>query len=69
MEVAVTATRGRVVQTRGGKEPYKVVLEHEGRKDTEHPVPTVRDGENIIKQETPTPPARDTTYDRPAPDA
>jgi hypothetical protein len=65
----LTATRGHVVQTPDEKEPYKVVLEHEGGKDTEQPVPTVREGEELIKQETPTPPERDKTHDRPAPEA
>jgi hypothetical protein len=68
-EAAVTANRGHVVQTPGEDEPYKVVLEHEASKDTEHPVSTVKEGEELIKKETPTPPERDTTHDYPAPKA
>jgi hypothetical protein len=69
MEVVMTATRGRVVQTPAAKEPYKVILEHEAGKDTEHAVSTVREGEALIAQETPKPPERDTTRDQPASDA
>jgi hypothetical protein len=65
----MTATRGHVVRTPGEEEPYKVVLEHEGSKDTEQPVPTMREGEELIKQETPTPLARDTSFDRPPSDS
>ena len=59
------ATRGRVVQTRGDKKPYKVVLEHEDGEDTEHAVTTMREGEALIKAETPKPPKRDKSRDHP----
>jgi hypothetical protein len=65
----MAATDGHIVLTPGAKEPYKVVLEHEGAKDTEHPVLTIREGEALIKQETPIPPKRDATFDHPAYDA
>jgi hypothetical protein len=65
----MAASRGRVVQTPAGGKPYKVVLEHEGGPDTEEPVCTVREGEDLIKEETPSPPEHDTTFDRPAPDS
>ncbi|MDB5713771.1 MAG: hypothetical protein JWO15_1168 [Sphingomonadales bacterium] len=64
----MAATRGHVVQTPAKEEPYKVVLEHEIGPDTNEPVASVREGENLIKEETPTPPKRDTTRDRPATD-
>jgi hypothetical protein len=69
MEVTVAATRGHVVKAPSESEPYKVVLEHEDGKETEQLVPIVRDGEALIKQETPAPPERDTTRDRPSPNA
>jgi hypothetical protein len=60
----MTATRGRVVQTPTKEKPYKVVLEHGDSADTEHPVSTMREGEALIRLETPAPPARDTSSDR-----
>jgi hypothetical protein len=65
----MAATRGRIVQTPTEKKPYKVVLEHEGGTDTERPVSTMREGEALIRLETPAPPARDTARDRPLLDA
>lgn len=64
----MAATRGHVVLTPDQTEPYKVILEHEGSPDTERPVSTVREGEGLIKQETPTPPERDASHDRLASD-
>jgi hypothetical protein len=54
----MAAIRGRIVQTPGEDKPYKVVLEHEGGGNTEHPVSTMREGEVLIKRHTPTPPKR-----------
>lgn len=65
----MAATRGRIVKTPTKKKPYKVVLEHEGGFATERGVDTMREGEAIIREETPTPPARDTTRDQPNGDA
>ena len=65
----MTAMRGRVVRTPRGEKPYKVVLEHDGRVDTEQAVHTIREGEALIRKETPTPPGRDTSRDRPRSDA
>jgi hypothetical protein len=65
----MSAKRGRVVQTRTSEKPYKVVLEHDGSADTEHPVSTMREGEAFIRLETPAPPARDTSRDRSLHDA
>jgi len=62
----MVATRGRIVQTPTKNKPYKVVLEHEDSGDTEEPVATIREGEAVIKKETPTPPKRDRLYDRDA---
>jgi len=61
----MTATRGRVVQTPTKKKPYKIILEHEGAPDTEQSVATMREGEAIIKDETPTPPERNRSRDEP----
>jgi hypothetical protein len=59
------ATGGRVVTTPEERKPYKVILEHDGGPDTEEPVATVKEGEDLIKQEMPTPPERDKTRDTP----
>lgn len=53
------ATRGRIVQTPGEAQPYKVVLEHRDRPDTDHAFDNMREGEAFIRAETPTPPKRD----------
>jgi hypothetical protein len=63
------ATGGYVVSTRETDEPYKVVLEHGHGSNTEHPVATMREGEALIKQETPEPQERNTLLDRKAGDA
>ena len=65
----MTAISGRIVQTPTKKKPYKVVLKHEGSLDTEQDVETIREGEALIREETPTPPKRNTSRDRPAGDA
>lgn len=41
---------GRVVLTPDEDHPYKVVLEHEGDQFSEHPVQSVREGEELIRQ-------------------
>ena len=51
-------TRGRVVITPGQKQHYKIVLEHEDGEITEHPVATIREGEDLIRLRVlPPPPA------------
>jgi hypothetical protein len=62
----MVATRGWVVQTLTREKPYKVVLEHEGAADTEHPVSTMREGEALIRLETTSPLARETSRDAPS---
>jgi hypothetical protein len=62
----MVATRGRIVQTPTSEKPYKVVLEHDGRMDSEHPVWTMREGEALIRLETPDPLARETARDGPS---
>jgi hypothetical protein len=69
MEAIMAATRGHIVKTPGKNKPYKAVLEHEQGDNTEHPVSTIREGEAFIRDETPTPPKRDTSRDRKAPNA
>lgn len=45
---------GRVVKTPKADQPYKVVLEYEGGSaETEHPVSSVREGEVLIRQRSP----------------
>jgi hypothetical protein len=46
---------GRVCRTPGEEKPYKVVLEHEDHHISEHPVATVREGEEMIRRSTPRP--------------
>jgi hypothetical protein len=58
------ATGGRLVQTPKKKKKYKVVLEHEDRADTEESVNTMREGEALLREKTPTPPERDKSRDR-----
>ncbi len=49
--------QGRVVITPGQKQSYKVVLEHECGERTEHPVRTIREGEDLIRLRVSPPPA------------
>lgn len=65
----MAATSGRIVKTPTKEKPYKVVLEHSGSADTDQGVETMREGEALIREETPTPAERDTSRDQPAPDA
>jgi hypothetical protein len=55
-----------VVSTPGSRLPYKAVLSHQGRKDSEHAFPTIREAEAFIRRNTPVPPVRRTLYDRDA---
>ena len=48
------------------RHPYKVVLEHTSGIDTEQAVATMREGEALIKRETPAVPERDRARDEPA---
>ena len=61
----MAATRGRVVQTPTMAQPYKVVLEHENGVESEVSVATMREGEALIKRETPAVPERDRSRDEP----
>ena len=47
---------GRIVRTPDEKRPYKVVLDREDGGKSEFPASTVREGEAIIKEKSPTPP-------------
>ena len=69
MEAMMSATRGHIVQTPTKDEPYKVVLEHEDGADTEFPAATIKEGEALIRDQTPTPAERDKSRDRPASNA
>lgn len=42
-------THGRVVLTRHQEQPYKVVMEHEDGENTEFPVRSIREGEDLIR--------------------
>jgi hypothetical protein len=60
------AKSGYIVQTRGADQPYKVVFDHDNGPDTEQACATIREGEAIIRRNTPTPPSRDTSRDQEA---
>jgi hypothetical protein len=60
------SSSGLVVSTPGGDLPYKAILSHQGRNDSEHPFTTMREAEAFIRRNTPVPPARRTLYDRDA---
>ena len=51
------AIGGRVVMTPEEQLPYKVVLQHEDKADSEHEVATVQAGEKLIREQLPEPPA------------
>lgn len=59
----MAAIRGRIVQTPGEDKPYKVVLEHEEGGQSEHPVATMREGEELIKRHMPPLPERNGSRD------
>jgi hypothetical protein len=51
--MAMRVRSGRIVLTPGADKPYKVVLEHEHGKVSEHPVSTIREGEALIRERLP----------------
>jgi hypothetical protein len=54
-EVTMSIKRSRVVLTPGEELPYKVVLEHSDG-CSEYPVATIREGEALIRENSPPPP-------------
>jgi hypothetical protein len=62
----MSSERGRIVQSPGADLPYKVILSHDGSRDTDHAFATMREAEAFIKRNTPVPAAPRTTYDREA---
>lgn len=57
------AKSGHIVQTRDAVQLYKVVFDHEDRPETEQACATIREGLAIIRRNTPTPPARNSSRD------
>lgn len=53
------AISGRVVRTPDEAMPYKVVLHHDGKADSEHQVASVRAGEALIRESLPAPESPD----------
>lgn len=51
----MVANGARVILTPGGEHPYKVVMDHGEGKITEHPVPSIAEGEALIRQMAPPP--------------
>lgn len=43
------AINGRMVLCRGSSEPYKAVLNYEDGRTTEHPFPSLRQGEAFLR--------------------
>ena len=48
------AKSGYIVETRGGAYPYKVVFGHQDGPDTSQGCATIREGQAIIRRNTPT---------------
>lgn len=63
----MSSTAGRIVRTPTSALPYKVILCHHGRADTERTFATMREAEAFIRRNTPLPAVRCTLYDRDAP--
>ena len=59
------ATTGRTVRTPSGNFPSKAILTHDDMPETEFDFATVRECEAFIRRNTPSPPARNTLFDRP----
>jgi hypothetical protein len=62
----MSSTAGRIVRTPGSDLPYKVVMSHCGRAETECGFATMREAEAFIRRNTPVPALPRTLYDRPA---
>ena len=62
----IHAKSGSIVQTPNAALPYKVVFDHEDGPNTEQPCATMREGEEIKRRNTPTPPSRSKLLDREA---
>ena len=62
----MSSSAGRVVRTPGSTLPYKAVLTHCGRAETERGFATMREAEAFIRRNTPVPAAHRTLYDRDA---
>ena len=50
------AISGRVVLTPEERLPYKVVLQHESKAESEHEAASMRDAEALIRENLPEPP-------------
>lgn len=60
----MSSSAGRVIRTPRSTLPYKAVLAHCGRAETERGFATMREAEAFIRRNTPVPAARRTLYDR-----
>lgn len=65
----MSCTSGRVVRTREGNLPYKVILSREGGDTSECGFSTIQEAEAFIRRNTPLPAARSTLFDRDAENA
>ena len=64
-----SSSSGLVVSTPSSDLPYKAILSHQGRIDSERPFRTIREVEAFIRRNTPIPLAHRTLYDRDAPES
>jgi hypothetical protein len=60
------AKSGRIVQTPDAAHPYKVVFDHEDGSVTSQACATIREGQAIIRRNTPTPSPPNTLLDQKA---
>ena len=60
----MTSTYGHVVSTPDAELPYKVILRHEGKPDTERSFATMHESELFIRERTPRPFGANTTRDQ-----
>jgi hypothetical protein len=63
----MSSSAGRIAHTPGAELPYKAILSHHGRADSECDFATMREAEAYIRRNTPVPTAHRTLYDRAAP--
>jgi hypothetical protein len=61
----MSSSYGRIIYTAGDHLPYRVVLSHQGRVETAHAFPTMREAEAFVRRNTPVPVAAlSKLYDR-----
>jgi hypothetical protein len=59
---------GRIVRDPSAERPYRVILSHDEGPESQRAFATMREAEAFIRRNTPRPRARDTFWDREAPE-